>query len=88
MNMVDVVFRRFGVAALVLTLPGLALPIFAVVQNGIGEVSVAQMILIGLGLAGAFGIYGVLVYFTWRAFRGGRSSPSLPARWPSSRDRP
>lgn len=69
--MADVVLRRFGVAALVLTLPGLAVPIFAVVQNGIGELSLAQMIVMGLALAGALGIYGVLVYFTWRAFRGG-----------------
>jgi hypothetical protein len=69
MDMVDVALRRFGVIALVLTLPGLALPLFALVQNGIGELTTFAMVVIAMGLIAAFGLYVTLGYFTWRAFR-------------------
>jgi hypothetical protein len=69
MEMVDVALRRFGVIALVLTLPGLALPVFALVQNGIGELTTFAMVVIAMGLIAAFGLYVALGYFTLRAFR-------------------
>lgn len=67
--MIDVTLRRFGVIALFLTLPGLALPVFALVQNGIDELPALAMVVIAMGLTLALGLYVALGYFTWRAFR-------------------
>lgn len=55
--------------ALVLSLPGLAFPVFALVQYGVGDVPTFAVVVIVMGLTAAFGLYFALAYFTWRAFR-------------------
>ena len=67
--MIDVALRRFGVVVLFLTLPGLAVPVFALVQNGIGDLSIVGIVVIAMGMIAAFGMYAALGYLTWRAFR-------------------
>ena len=64
----DGVLRRYGVVLLIVTFPGLVLPLVAVAQNG-DELSVVNAVVVGVGYVGALALYGGLAYLTVRAYK-------------------
>jgi len=65
----DHLLRRYGIVMLILALPGLALPAVAIAQEGIGELSVLQLVVIGFGYLASLAGYAALIFLTARAFR-------------------
>lgn len=65
----DSFLRRYGIVILVLTAPGLVLPVVAIASDGIGGMSIVSLIVMGVGFLVALALYGALAYFTIRALR-------------------